>query len=466
MQIPVLNGIYTDGASDFRTSYPRNLIPVPKEQGISKGYLRPADGIAYHGQGPGIGRGGINWKGVCYRVMGTKLVKIGDAGAVTEIGDVGGTGQVSLDFSFDRLAIASGGKLFYYDGVGLNQVTDGDLGLVVAMMWIDGYFMTTDGNNLIVTELNNPYSVNPLKYGSSEVNPDPILGIINLFDEAYALNRYTIEVFDNIGGNFFPFQRVKGALLERGPVGTHAATKFMQAIAFVGSGFNESNSVWLGKNGQMAKLGTREVDQILLNYTDAQLATVVIEARVDKGHQHLLVHLPDQTLVYDGAASAVVEEPVWFSLTSSIQGLGTYRAKNLVWCYNKWLSEDPTSVNFGYYVDTVSSHYDSVNGWDFGTSILYNEGRGAIIHELELVTLPGRAAFGADPVIWTSYSTDGEKWSQEKPAKAGKQGQTDKRIHWLGQGAMRNWRIQKFRGTSDSHLSMARLEARVEALNV
>ena len=41
MQIPILDGIYTDNNSDFRTAYPVNLIPVPKGQGISAGYLRP-----------------------------------------------------------------------------------------------------------------------------------------------------------------------------------------------------------------------------------------------------------------------------------------------------------------------------------------------------------------------------------------------------------------------------------------
>ena len=28
MQIPILDGIYTDNNSDFRTAYPVNLIPV------------------------------------------------------------------------------------------------------------------------------------------------------------------------------------------------------------------------------------------------------------------------------------------------------------------------------------------------------------------------------------------------------------------------------------------------------
>jgi len=72
MQIPIVNGIYTDEVADFRTSYPKNLIPVPKQQGISTGYLRPADGIVEFGTGPGIDRGGINWNGVYYRVRGSK----------------------------------------------------------------------------------------------------------------------------------------------------------------------------------------------------------------------------------------------------------------------------------------------------------------------------------------------------------------------------------------------------------
>ena len=89
MQVAILSGIYAEGASpDFRTSYPRNLVPVPKETGISGGYLRPADGIADAGSGHGICRGGINWNGAMYRVMGTKLCRIGadGAGLVAECG--------------------------------------------------------------------------------------------------------------------------------------------------------------------------------------------------------------------------------------------------------------------------------------------------------------------------------------------------------------------------------------------
>lgn len=466
MQIGVMNGIYTDTASDFRTSYPRNLIPVPKEQGISKGYLRPADGIVQFGEGPGIDRGAINWNDACYRVMGTKLVRIDSGGASTVLGDVGGSTQVSLDYSFDRLAIASGGKLFYLQAGALSQVTDPDLGVVVDMLWVDGYFMLTDGTNLIVTELNDPASINPLKYGSSEVDPDPIKALIKLRNEVYACNRYTIEVFQNVGGEFFPFQRIEGAYMMRGVMGTHCVAMFMEQLAFLGGGRNEAPAVWMGSNGSTSKISTREIDQILLDYTEAQLSAVVMEVRITEGHQLLYLHLPDQTLVFDGAATQAAGQPVWFILTSSIVDKGQYRARNFVWCYGKWLCGDPTSAKHGYLVNDISSHYGEVNGWDFGTMILYNESRGAIFHELELVALTGRVEFGAQPTVWTSYTIDGLTWSQEKPRTAGNFGQTLKRLTWMQQGFMRNWRCQRFRGTSETHISIARLEARIEPLNV
>lgn len=464
MQIPILNGIYTDESPDFRTSYPVNLVPVPKEQGISNGYLRPADGLVADGSGPGISRGGINWNGECYRVMGSKLVKIYQDGTLVTLGDVGEGPPVTFDYSFDRLAIASAGSLYYYDGAGLVRITDGDLGTVVDFVWVDGYFMTTDGEFLIVTELNNPLAVNPLKYGSSEADPDPVVALLKLRNEVYALNRNTIEVFDNIGGDFFPFQRVDGAQIQKGVIGTQACCVFFDAIAFVGSGRNESPSVYLGANAQAIKIATMEIDQILAGYTEEQLSECVVEARNDKSHQHLYIHLPDRTLVYDAVASQALEEPVWFTLTSSLDGFSKYRAQYFVWCYNTWLCADPTSSNYGRLVQHVSSHYGEDVRWEFGTLVVYNEGRGAIFHELELVALTGRVALGKDPRISTSYSTDGETWSQSKPIKVGTQGDRSKRLVWLQQGHMRNWRVQRFQGDSQAHLSFARLEARLEPL--
>ena len=466
MQISILNGIYTDNGPDFRTSYPVNMVPVPKNSGISTGYLRPGDGLVANGSGPGIDRGGINWQDECYRVMGTKLVSVASNGTVTVLGDVGGPVNtlVTFDYSFDLLAIASGTRLYYWNGTTLTQVTDPDLGVVLDVVWVDGYFMTTDGEFLIVTELSDPTQVNPLKYGSSEVDPDPVVALLKLRNEVYALNRNTIEVFDNIGGDLFPFQRIDGAQIQKGVIGTFACCVYIERIAFLGGGRNESPGIYVGAAATTQKISTQEIDELLLTYSEAQLAQVKLEARNDKSHQHLYVHLPDRTIVYDAAASEALGDQVWFTLTTTVVGFAQYRARNLVWAYDKWLVGDPQSSTIGYLVDDIGSHWGQQVRWEFGTIIAYNEGKGALFQKMELVSLTGRVALGTNPQISTSYSLDGLSYSQDRYIYVGTIGNTSKRLAWFQQGHMRNWRIQRFRGDSDSHIAFARLEMQIEGL--
>lgn len=469
MQIPIIKGIYRDNSPDLRASYPVNLVPIVQNSGISEGYLRPGDGLVQNGTGPGICRGGINWNGTCYRVMGSKLVSIDSAGNCLTLGDVGGTtGLVKFDYSFDRLAIASNFSLYYLTTGGtFIQVTDSDLGSVVDVAYIDGYFMTTDGENLVVTELNDPTAVNPLKYGSAEADPDPVKALLRVRNEIYAIGRYTIEVFDNVGGDFFPFQRIDGAQIQKGSIGTYSCCVFAESIAFLGSGRGESPGIYIGSNATAQKISTLEIDKLLATYNESQLATEVrLEARNNQDTERLYVHLPDRTLVFDASATKAFQEMAWSVLTTdNTESFSQYQARDFVWCYGKWLIGDPTSAKIGYTSDSVSDHWGTVVRWEFSTMIGYNEGKGALIHDMELCSLTGNITFGNDPQISTSYSTDGYTWSQDRWISAGTFGQTAKRLFWLQQGHMRNWRVQRFRGDSDAHISIARLEANIEGLN-
>lgn len=465
MQIPIISGIYTDsGAPDFRSAYPRNMVPVPKAQGVSNGYLRQADGIMQAGMGPGIDRGGIRWNSQLYRVMGTKLCRISAEGSVEVLADVGDGEAVTMDYGFDRLAISSGKRLYYWDGGNLTQVIDSDLGQVLSVKWIAGYFMTTDGVDIIITDLNDPANVQALNYGSAEADPDPIYAVDMLRNEAYAFGRYTIEVFQNVGGDGFPFQRVQGAQIGKGIMGSKSYALLGDTFAFLGSGRGEAPGIYQMTPGNVQKISTREIDQTLLEYSEDELSRAVMETRVDKGHQHIYIHLPDQCLVYDTIGSAVIGDPLWFTLTSSITGRGTYRARGLVWCYDRWCVGDPTSTAFGVLTDSEGHHYGQTVGWEFSTQVVYASGNGAIIHDLELVCLSGKAAPGGRPVMFTQYSQDGQTWSQERPVSVGTTGERLKRIAWRNQGHLRHWRVQRFRGMSDARIAVARLEAQVEPL--
>lgn len=464
MQIPIYEGIYVDAVSDFRTAYPINLSPVPKKTGFSDGYLRTVEGVAFFGLTNGRNRGGIEWNGILYRACGTKLVSIDAAGIVTELGDIGDNGKDAVfTFSVDRLAIASNGILWYYNvATALTQVVDPDVGVVNWVVWIDGYFVVTDGSTMAVTELADPYSVNPLKYGTAEASPDVINSLLRVSGQLVAVGRLTNEFFQNIGGPLFPFQRMSNALIERGSVGAYATALYNQTFAFVGSGVNEAASVYLAGPGSTAQIATREIDTLLSE--EADLSIVKLETRVDKSMQWLYVHLATKTLVYDISATAIFQKPIWFVLNSGPAGDLPYRCRDFVRVYGKWICGDRLANQTGAIVSNTTRQFGVKVLWQFDTSFGFNQGFGSIFHQVELHHRPG--AQGDSAVIWHQYSTNGQEYSMLRQAQPTNPGQTGTRAVWFGCGLMRDARVLRFRGVNDAPDSFAALTANVEALTV
>jgi hypothetical protein len=244
-------------------------------------------------------------------------------------------------------------------------------------------------------------------------------------------------------------------------------------IAFMGSGRKESISIYVAASGVTTKIAPREVDYILSNYTEAELSTALLETRFDET-ELLYVHLPDVTLVYDKDVSNMIGVPVWYFLsnvldeesvsTRRFEGLKKYNARNMVKCYNKWIVGDPDSTNIGYLSKSIQSMYGDPIRWAFNTIMLYNEGKPAIIRELELVGTTGRQADDTNPAVYTRYSYDGLTYSQKRRITLGNRANRSKRMVWINQGTLENFRIQEFTGMSDAMASFMRLEMKVEGL--
>lgn len=464
-RIPIISGIYADAVADFVESYPINREPVILNTGLSEGYLRVAPGISSLGAGPGADRGGVNWLGSCYRAMGSSLVLVEASGTVTVLGDVGAGGECSFDYSFTDLIIGSGGNLFYWNATdGLRQVTDPDLGTVVDAIWIDGYTMTTDGEFLVVTELNDPFAVDPIKYGSSEEDPDPVVGLFRIRGEVYALNRNTIEVFNNIGGNGFPFQRNAGAQIPCGCVGTFAKTLYLQSFAFVGSARNEGLGVYVAGSGEAAKISTRQIDKLLAALTGVEAALISVESRTDEDESRLLIHLPDKTLVYWANASKTAQRHIWTIYASGIMADEAYPGQGHVLAYGKWIVGD-TEGNVGFIDNGASTHFGDVAGWRFDIALLFNEAGRGLVSSAELTGLPGRAPVGVDPRAFFSYTIDGVTWSQEYAISTGGSGQRAKRMQWRRPFRFDRWASMRFRGADAGLAPFARLDVDVEPLD-
>lgn len=461
MQVPLLSGVLAGPAAEFIQSFPINLEPVavPSESGngISRGQFRAPAGAHQIGTGPGSDRGGIVWNNRMFRVMGSKLVEISAAGSVIVIGDVGDDGnRCALDYSFDRLIIGSNGNLFYFDGTTLVQVTDEDLGTCVDAIWIDGYTMSTDGQYVVVTELNDPTSVKPLKYGSAESDPDDITGLIRYRDEAYVLGRNTIELFKNVGGSGFPFQTVKGGVIPFGCVGPRAKCLFGDGFAFVGSDRGGSLNVYAGGQGVAQPFGNRALCQALQSVADCKC--IELEQRSYGGEIRLLIHLPGETWVFLVNASKGFGEPVWFRLQGPD---GAYNARNATeWSGRLIVGGDNGEI--AELTETESAVFGIEHEWQFDAGMLYNQGLGAIVDSAELVGLPGRGTGKGS--VFMSMTRDGESFSPERAITI-EPGQRSKRLQWRPHARMGNYIGFRFRGVGAALPAIAALEVKARPLS-
>lgn len=462
MRIPLISGILADNSAEFLQSYPVNLEIVPVDNKIASAQFRATSGAISLTTGPGIIRGGIKWNGILYQVLGTKLCQVAEDGTITQLGDVGGSGPVTMDYSFDRLIVRSSSNLFYWNTtIGLVQVTDPNLGPVVDCMWIDGYTMTTDGNDIIVTQLQDPMTITPLNYGSAEEDPDPVTGLIKVRDEPYILGRNTIQVFQNVGGNGFPFQDITGASIPVGCVGPMAKCLYSDSFAFCGSGRNEALGIYIAGNGTANRISTRAIDDELAQVSDP--SQIILESRTYREERRLLVHLPAKTLIFQLDATRLLQQEVWYVAQS---GLGNpYRPRCAVEAYGKWYVGDAHSSAIGILSDDVETHFGEVAQWQFDVGPVYNSAKGGIVSSLELIGLPGRAPVSVDGRIWLSLTRDGQEFSTERPIPTGKAGQFHTRLQWRPRTNFRVWFGARFRGHSAAMPGFASLEANITPLS-
>src|SRR3546814_236939 len=137
-----------------------------------------------------------------------------------------------------------------------------------------------------------------------------ITGLIKVRGEVYITGRHTIEVLANVGGNGFPFAVVDGATIPYGCVSPSAKCPFAESFAFVGSARNEALGVYVAGQGTAIKTSSRAVDRMLAAIPDP--ASIELESWTYLDEKRLLVHLPNETIVYCDGASRRAEQRIWY----------------------------------------------------------------------------------------------------------------------------------------------------------
>jgi len=457
IQVPIINGDKTKPDADYFDALPVNMIAVQRDILGSQGFLYSHDGVVQLATGQGIDRGALynERMGRHFRVSGQKLIEIVGGSAVV-IGDIPGSDLVSMDYSFNTLMIIASGRMFLYSGTALTEVTDIDLGSPIDGCWIDGYYFLTDGEYIYHTDITSESSIDPLKFATSEISPDPTLSVGRTQDNlVIVFNRYTTEYFINEANEQFAFSRLNQKAVSVGIVGTHCWCEMGGDIYILGGSKGSQVSLMLLGAGQAQSVTTRSVNKIIAKYTEAQLSLCKIEARMEAEDHLIYVHLPNDTLVFNSTiAKAFGLSSAWSILKS---GQNQWRCINGVRdpLQNKWVYGDKIDSRIGTLNTEIASQYGEPVHTEFYSPLVPIESLS--VDSIEINTIPGFSATNEN--IFISTTRDGSQYSQEWSQEATMANQYNDRFIVRRLGYVRKNIGFKFRSLNRGKLNVSGLVA-------
>ena len=457
----LIKGDKTDSRTDYRDALPVNMTAVARPILGANGYMLSHAGLALHGTGSGIDRGGV-WnerQEAHYRVSGTDFIRVAADGSVVVLGTISGAERATVSaYSFNTQAIVADGKMWLFDGTTLTQITDPDLGTPIDICWIDGYYFLTDGEYVYHTLITDEYQIDPLQFATAEFSPDPTLAVAKTSDnQVIVFGRYSTEWFTNRATPNFAFQRITGKSVKSGIVGTHCKAELDGQFFVLGGAKYESISVHSVSGGYFTSIASREVDKLIAQYTEAELASVVMEARVEDRDKFLIIHLPNETLIFNATIAQVAgKDNAWSILKSDVVGDTPWRAINGVFDPRVgWVYGDKQNNNIGLLDNALSTHYGVAVEQILYTPMAHLETTS--IDQVVIESIPGHQVNSGDVTVAVSLTYDGLTYGKEWWADYGQQYQYNQRFIINRLGYVRDNVGMKLRCASPERLAFSKM---------
>jgi hypothetical protein len=404
LTIPIIGGDQVLSNADYADAIPINMLAVIRDIKGNPGYLISHDGLTQTHTGHGIDRGALfneRW-GRSFRVSGGKLIEIVGA-TVVVIGDIAGSGRVRMAYGFNSIMIVASGITYRYDGTTLTMMTDPDFGAPIDVIWLDQYYIFTDGEYLYHTDIVDETSISPLKFATSELSPDKTKAVGRTQDNLLiAINRYTTEYFIDQANDNFAFTRINQKAVNCGIVSAGGWIEIGGRVYMLGGAKGEPVTFKLLGAGQAETVATDYIERIINNYSESELFAAYLEGRSRARDQLVYIQLPNHTLLYNVfIANKFGPQYAWSELRS---GEDAWRACNGVYDTNlgQWIFGDKLVATIGKLDDTLASHYGESVTSQFQTALIPMES--VSVSELELNVVSG---YGEDTALFVSTTQNG-----------------------------------------------------------
>ena len=312
MKTPILGSAYVARSVNAAANRMVNLFPeVVPEAGKEPAFLNRAPGLRFLqtvGTGPIRGLWAHQTNGSDFFVVsGTEVYKLTSTTATpVKLGDVSGTGPVSIADNGTQLFFACNGPSYIYNEVTgvFQQITDIDFPGAKTVGYLDGYFVFNEpsGQQLWVTELLEGTSVDPLDFASAEGSPDGLVAININNREAWLFGTDSVEVWYNAGLADFPLARIQGAFSEVGCVAAYSVAKLDNSLFWLGTDARGQGIVYRTAGYNAQRVSTHAIEYAIAQYAD--ISTAVAYTYQQEGHAFYVLSFDEATWVFDVATGA------------------------------------------------------------------------------------------------------------------------------------------------------------------
>lgn len=465
VQIPLVFG---DGRSrrtlDYTQNFPVNMVPVARQIKQANGYMRSWYGLTKYADVAGRSRGVLynTYDNNVYRVQGDKLYR-GDG----ELNTVAGVNRCSMAYSRTSIAVATDGgiKLYLYDGSTKDitnwpsssaNPTSYNWGKVQDVVRLRGRYIWSRQNSdtFWITDIED--ESHPDRTAAAyraESMPDGLLALRAFHDYVICFGSSTIEFFTLTGSASQVYASQPSYMLNEGIAGPFCVAQYGDTFAYLTGPASGVNTVKImaASGAGSQDVGNKQVKEILAQYSASDLANVLLESFSTSDGQYLIVHLPNETLLYDGGASQSLGVQAWSILKSGVSQADPYRA--IDFC------NEGSKVTCGDRINSIKGTIDLTTSGQYGEDvemILYTpliNAAQAVLTDLEL-----DVSLGAEnPIkhIFVTASEDGMVYGPERLMRYDDRMRFLGRAHMLKVGRVRSSVTFRFRlvGQAPAYLS-------------
>ena len=296
--------------------------------------------------------------------------------------------------------------------------------------YVDGYFVWTqaDSAQFFICDLYNGTVIDPLDVATAESDPSNLRRVIVSHREIWLFKANRIEVWANTGAFPFPFERIPGAVVERGCAAAKSVEKADSSVFWLG----DDRIIYRSQGYQPLRISEHWLEDKIKSgdVSDAYAMTYA-----QGGHTFYVLTFPTLgfTVAYDCATTKWHYRQSGTSLT-----LAPWRVRCIATGFGRSLAGIDAGRVCDIDLDTYTEVGEPIRAAG-RTPPIFSAGKRVRMSQAELECELGvgtNSGQGSDPQVMVRWTDDGgTSWSNEHQASIGRTGQRVNRaiVRRLGQ---------------------------------